>query len=130
MFHDKHEQTFYQSTWVFTHFGSEGAVIKHSYAFAFCFCYFFLIKGTKTGDSDAANIKECLTYEDFVPLQLRARSGNGDEEENVVEEKDDDTHESPTFHDQKIMSLFYCPMKSCIGNISSIFYIATSYDHR
>ena len=73
-----------------------------------------MIKGTKTGDSDAANIEECLTDGDFVPLKLRARTGNGDKEEDVVEEQDDDTHESPTSQDQKAMSLFYCPVKGCM----------------
>ena len=94
MFHDRHEQKFYQSTWVFAHFESELAVIKHSYAFAFCF-FFSLIKGTRTGDGDAVNIEECLKDGDFVPLKLRARTGNGDEEEDVAEEQDDDTHELP-----------------------------------
>lgn len=77
-FSGRHEKTFFKSTWVFTHFDSEGAVIKHSYAFAFCF-FFLLIKGTKTGDSDAADIVECLTDGDYVTLKLRARTGNGDE---------------------------------------------------
>jgi len=69
-----------------------------------------LIKGTKAGDCDAVNIEKCLTDGDFVPLKLRARTGNGDEEEDVAEEQDDDTHESPTSQDQKAMSLFYCPV--------------------
>ena len=60
------------------------------------------------------NIEECLTDGDFVPLKLRARTGNGDEEEDVAEEQDDDTHESPTSQDQKAMSLFCCPVKGCI----------------
>lgn len=72
-----------------------------------------MIKGTKTGDGDAVNIEECLTDGDFVPLKLRARTANGDEED-VAEEQDDDAHESPTFQDQKAMSLFYCPVKGCI----------------
>lgn len=41
--------------------------------------FFLLIKGTKTGDSDAADIVECLTDGDYVTLKLRARTGNGDE---------------------------------------------------
>ena len=57
---------------------------------------------------------ECLTDGDFVPLKLRARTGNWDKEEDVAEEQNDDTHESPTFQDQKAMSLFYCPVKGCI----------------
>ena len=60
------------------------------------------------------NIEECLTEGDFVPLKLRSRTGNADEEEDVAEEQDDDTHESPTSQDQKAMSLFYCPVKGCI----------------
>ena len=76
--------------------------------------FFSLIKGTKTGDDDAVNIEECLTDGDFVPLKLHARTGNGDEEEDVAEEQDDDTHESPTPKDQKAMSLFCCPVKGCI----------------
>ena len=53
--------------------------------------FFTLIKGTKAGDGDAVNIEECLTDGNFVPLKLRARTGNGDEEEDVAEEQDDDT---------------------------------------
>ena len=60
------------------------------------------------------NIEEWLTDGDFVPLKLRARTGNGDEEEDVAEEQDYDTHESPTFQNQKAMSLFYCPVKGCM----------------
>ena len=60
------------------------------------------------------NIEEWLTDGDFVPLKLRARTGNGDEEEDMAEEQDDDTHESPTSQDQKAMSLFYCPVKGCM----------------
>lgn len=41
--------------------------------------FFLLIKGTKTGDSDAADIVECLTDGDFVTLKLHTRTGNGDE---------------------------------------------------
>ena len=53
--------------------------------------FFTLIKGTKPGDGDTVNIEECLTDGDFVPLKLRPRTGNGDEEEDVAEEQDDDT---------------------------------------
>ena len=48
------------------------------------------------------NIEECLTDGDFVPLKLRARTGNGDEEEDVAEEQDYDTHGSPTSQNQKV----------------------------
>ena len=60
------------------------------------------------------NIEECLTDGDFVPLKLRTRTGNGDEEEDMAEEQDDDTHESPTSQDQKAMSLFYSLVKGCM----------------
>ena len=80
----------------------------------FFFFFFSLIKGTKTGDGDPVNIEECLTDGDFVPLKLRVRTGDGDEGEDVAEEQDDDTHESPPSQDQKAMSLFCYPVKGCI----------------